>query len=119
IQLYAESTFTPNATEADAFTWAADHADIMTNSWGPDIAGTLLPDATRAAMDYCNTNGRGGKGTVIFFAAGNSNFDIDQNNNDSYSSYSGVVAVAASTNRDRKASYSSFGPSISVCAPSN
>jgi len=70
-------------------------------------------------MDYCATNGRGGKGTVIFFAAGNSNFNIDLNNNDSYSSYPGVVAVAASTNLDKKASYSSFGPSISICAPSN
>ena len=119
IQLYAESTFTPNATEADAFTWAADHADIMSNSWGPDNPGTALPDATRAAMDYCTTNGRGGKGTVVFFAAGNSNFNIDVNNNDSYSAYDGVVAVAASTNNGVKSSYSSFGPSISVTAPSD
>lgn len=119
IQLYAESTFTPNSTEADAFTWAADHADVMSNSWGPDNAGTLLPDATRNAMDYCATNGRGGKGTVIFFAAGNSNFDINQNNNDTYSSYSGVIAVAASNNLGNKSGYSSFGPSVSVNAPSN
>ncbi len=119
IQLYAESTFTPNSTEADAFTWAADHADVMSNSWGPDNPGTLLPDVTRAAMDYCGTNGRGGKGTVIFFAAGNSNFNIDQNNNDTYSAYPGVVAVSATTNSDTKSSYSSFGQSIAVAAPSS
>ena len=52
IQLYAESTFTPNATEADAFTWAADHgADVMSNSWGPDNADTPLPDATLDSGD--------------------------------------------------------------------
>jgi hypothetical protein len=119
IQLYAESTFTPNATEAAAFTWAADHADVMSNSWGPDNTGTLLPDATRTAMDYCATNGRGGKGTVIFFAAGNSNINNDTANNNTYASYSGVISVAASTNQDVKASYSSFGPSTSIAAPSN
>lgn len=119
IQLYAESTFTPNATEAAAFTWAADHADVMSNSWGPDNTGTLLPDATRTAMDYCATNGRGGKGTVIFFAAGNSNINNDVSNNNTYGAYSGVISVAATTDSDVKASYSSFGPSTSIAAPSN
>jgi subtilisin family serine protease len=123
IQLYAESTFTPNATEADAFTWAADHADIMSNSWGPDNAFTPLPDVTRDAIDYATTNGRGGKGTAVFFAAGNDNADINSTSNgipyDSYSAYSGVIAVAASTNFDTKASYSSFGASISIAAPSS
>jgi subtilisin family serine protease len=117
IQLYAESTFTPNSTEADAFTWAADNgADVMSNSWGPDNAGTPLPDATRAAIDHATTNGRGGKGMVIFFAAGNDGFNTTNNN---YCSYSGVVAVAASTNFDVRASYSNFGPAISVAACSN
>ena len=119
IQLYAESTFTPNATEAAAFTWAADHADVMSNSWGPDNTGTALPDATRTAMDYCATNGRGGKGTVIFFAAGNSNINNDTNSNNTYASYSGVVSVAATTNSDVKSGYSSFGPSTSIAAPSS
>ena len=117
IQLYAESTFTPNSTEADAFTWAADNgADVMSNSWGPDNAGTPLPDATRAAIDHATTNGRGGKGMVIFFAAGNDGFNTTNNN---YCNYSGVVAVAASTNFDVRASYSNFGAAISVAAPSN
>jgi subtilisin family serine protease len=53
---------------------------------------------------------------VILFAAGNSNFDVSRN---SYASYSGCIAVAASTNRDLKASYSNFGLGISICAPSN
>jgi subtilisin family serine protease len=117
IQLYAESTFTPNSTEADAFTWAADHgADVMSNSWGPDFADTPLPDATRAAIDYATTTGREGKGVVIFFAAGNESMDIIHDN---YSNYEGVIAVAASTNKDKRAAYSNFGERISVCAPSS
>ncbi len=116
IQLYAESTFTPNATEADAFTWAADHADIMSNSWGPDNDDTPLPDATRAAIDYATTTGRGGKGTVIFFAAGNS---ADDTVHDNYVSYPSVVCVAASTNLDVRAGYSRFGDALSVSAPSS
>jgi subtilisin family serine protease len=117
IQLYAESTFTPNSTEADAFTWAADHgAAVMSNSWGPDNDDTPLPDATREAIDYATTTGRGGLGTVIFFAAGNSN---DDTVHDNYISYSKVVAVAASTNFDMRAGYSRFGRAISIAAPSN
>jgi subtilisin family serine protease len=117
IQLYAESTFTPNSTEADAFTWAADHgAAVMSNSWGPDNDDPPLPDATRAAIDYATTTGRGGLGMVIFFAAGNSN---DDTVHDNYVSYPGVVAVAASTNFDMRAGYSRFGQAISIAAPSN
>jgi subtilisin family serine protease len=117
IQLYAESTFTPNRTEADAFTWAADHgAAVMSNSWGPDNDDTPLPDATRAAIDYATSTGRGGKGTVIFFAAGNSNDDTDRDN---YVSYSKVIAVAATTNFDTRAAYSRFGRAVSISAPSS
>ncbi len=88
----------------------------MSNSWGPDNDDTPLPDATRAAIDYATTHGRGGKGTVIFFAAGNS---ADDTVHDNYVSYSGVVAVAASNNFDERSSYSRFGAAIAVSAPSN
>jgi hypothetical protein len=117
IQLYAESTFTPNSTEADAFLWAADHgAAVMSNSWGPDNADTPLPDATRAAIDHATTAGRGGKGVAIFFAAGNSNSDTSH---DSYISYPGVISIAASNNVDTRAGYSCFGAAVAVAAPSS
>src|SRR5206468_11997886 len=74
------------------------------------------PDATREAIDYATTHGRGGKGTVIFFAAGNSN---DDTVHDNYVSYPGVTAVAASTNFDTRSSYSRFGAAVAVAAPSS
>jgi len=117
IQLYAESTFTPNSTEADAFTWAADNgASVMSNSWGPDNDNTPLPDATRAAMEHATTNGRNGKGMVILFAAGNSNDDTDLDN---YVSSEFVIGVSASTNFDVRAGYSRFGRAVSIAAPSS
>ena len=84
--------------EADAFEWAADHgADVISCSWGPADGALVrprrsrcttsvvpLPDRTRLAIDYAITKGRGGKGCVVLFAAGNGNESVD---NDGYASY--------------------------------
>lgn len=106
--------------EAEAFIFAADNgADVISNSWGPpDGTGNVdpLPDVLRAAIDYAADNGRGGKGCVIFFAAGNGNESVD---NDGYASYEKVIAVGASTDYDERASYSDYGASLDIMAPSS
>ncbi len=106
--------------EGDSFRWAADHgAAIISCSWGPeDGTGQAfpLPDVTKAGIDYAVANGRGGKGCVIFWAAGNGNESADL---DGYASYSKVICVAASTNQDKHAYYSDYGASVDICAPSN
>lgn len=114
--------------EANAFVWAADKgADVISCSWGPTDGEwwnpgdavhnrlTMLPDSTRLAMDYALTKGRGGKGCVILFAAGNGNEDTK---NDGYASYPGVIAVAACNDTGRRSVYSDFGESVWVCFPS-
>ena len=115
--------------EADAFVWAADHgADVISCSWGP-IDGdpeldddplhdqvTPLPDSTRLAIDYAATQGRGGKGCVILFAAGNGNESVD---NDGYASYERVIAVAASNDSGKRSLYSDFGAAVWCAFPSN
>jgi subtilisin family serine protease len=115
--------------EADAFAWAADHgADVISCSWGP-VDGTWwnpddpqhdqvvpLPDATRLAIDYAIETGRGGRGCVITWAAGNGNESVD---NDGYASYEKVIAVAACNDTSHKAPYSDFGDAIWCCFPSN
>jgi hypothetical protein len=71
------------AKEADAFAWAvAKGADVISCSWGPEDGVwwdpsdplhrevTPLPDSTRLAIRHAVTNGRGGEGCVIFWAAG-------------------------------------------------
>jgi hypothetical protein len=114
--------------EADAFFWAAENgADVISCSWGPPCGAWFdpddplhttefpLPDSTRLAIDYAVTNGRGGLGCVVFFAAGNGNESVD---NDGYSSYEKVLAVAASNDRNRRSVYSDFGDAVFCAFPS-
>ncbi len=102
--------------EVDAFTYACQSgASVINNSWGP-IFPTPLPAATQAAIDDCVANGRGGLGTMIFFAAGNSGSD---NSGNGYVTYPKTISVTACTDQAVLASYSSFGWSTDVCAPSN
>ncbi len=115
--------------EAEAFKWAADNgADIISCSWGP-VDGKWwdpndprhnqvvpLPASTKLAIDHIVANGRGGKGCVVLFAAGNGNEPVD---NDGYASYSKVIAVAACNDRGKRSVYSDFGASVWCAFPSS
>lgn len=115
--------------EAEAFQWAADRgADVISCSWGPadgdwsDPDDPLhrqnvpLPASTRLAIDYATTRGRGGKGCVVLFAAGNGNESVA---NDGYASHPGVIAVAACNDRGKRSVYSDFGAAVWCSFPSN
>lgn len=115
--------------EADAFKWAADHgADVISCSWGPPDGKwwnlndprhkqeVLLPASTRLALDYVTTQGRGGKGCVVLFAAGNGNESVD---NDGYASGDKVIAVAACNDRGKRSVYSDFGKAVWCAFPSS
>lgn len=114
---------------AEAFQWAADHgADVISCSWGPPDGRWWDPndplhqrevpiaDNIRLAIDYAVTRGRGGKGCVVFFAAGNGNESVD---NDGYASYTNVLAVAACNDRGRRSGYSDFGKAVFCAFPSS
>jgi len=114
--------------EANAFVWAAEKgADVVSCSWGPTDGewwnpmdpvhnrATPLPDSTRLAMEYVLSKGRKGKGCVILFAAGNGNEDTA---NDGYSSFPGVIGVAACNDTGKRCVYSDYGKSVWVCFPS-
>ena len=114
---------------ADAFVWAADRgADVISNSWGPPDGPWFrpndplharsfpLPDNIRLAIDHAANNGRGGKGCVILFAAGNGNESVDL---DGYASYEKVLAVAACNDRGKRSVYSDFGNAVFCSFPSN
>jgi subtilisin family serine protease len=115
--------------EADAFAWAADNgADVVSCSWGPmdgdwwdafdpaHRAFVPLPDNTRLAIEHALKNGRGGKGCVICWAAGNGNESVD---NDGYASHPGVIAVAACNDRGRRSAYSDTGQALWCAFPSD
>ena len=116
---FLSELFGPTPTvqdEADAFNFACQNgAAVLNNSWGPAGAASL-PASTKAAIDNCNQFGRNGLGSVIFFAAGNSG---SNNSNNGYASYPGVLGVTAVNDQGVLSSYSSFGPTVDVSAPSN
>jgi hypothetical protein len=114
--------------EANAFRWAADHgADVISCSWGPADGFWFkpndprhqrvvkLPPSTQLAIDYAANQGRGGKGCVILFAAGNGNESVD---NDGYASYERVIAVAACNDQGKRSVYSDFGKAVWCAFPS-
>ncbi len=116
-------------SEAKAFQWAADHgAHVISCSWGPEdgawwnpndplhFSQSRLPDSARAAIEYAIKNGRGGKGCVITWAAGNGNEDVKF---DEYASFPKVIAVAACNDRGRRSVYSDFGKAVWCCFPSS
>ena len=89
---------------AKAIVYAADNgADVLNNSWGSPSASSVIDDAVAYATSL---------GAVTVFAAGNQN-----------SRYLGpaanpnAIAVAASAPGDARATFSNWGPEISVAAP--
>ena len=114
--------------EADAIAWAAQHgADVISCSWGPADGDWKkpkdpnhreihrLPDATRFAIDYALSEGRGGKGCVICWAAGNGNESVD---NDHYAAHPGVVTVAACNVDGKRSGNSDKGKALWCAFPS-
>jgi subtilisin family serine protease len=90
-------------------------ADIISCSWGTINAhyrpGRFHERAIRRAI----TEGRGGRGCVVIFAAGNEGrYGINL-----YARLPGVIGVGASTSNDTHAPYSNRGPGLSVVAPSD
>lgn len=104
--------------EARMFEWAVDAgADVLGCAWGP-AAGTPcpLPTATRLAIRYCLQHGRGGKGTPIFWAAGNGAEALD---GDGYAANPDVMAIGACSERGLATPYGNYGAGLFACAPSS
>jgi subtilisin family serine protease len=83
-------------------------ADVLSNSWGYSSSDSNLVPAVRQAIIRAKTLGRGGKGCVIAFSAGNTANRISGNNGTITfpSSMSEVITVGASTRNDEVANYS-------------
>ena len=114
--------------EADAMTRNAAAVSISSNSWGA-ADGTGLLDASSSlwttAINTGLTNGRGGKGSVYMWAAGNGAAKqctstwvcSDNSNYDGRANYRGVMAVAAVDDKGKQSSYSESGANLWISAP--
>lgn len=100
----------------------ANGAAVISCSWAARAANYPLPERIGDEIARCARKGRGGRGCIIVFAAGNERHDInaaDGSTLNGLAVHPDVVAVAASTSRDEQAHYSNFGKAIAVCAPSS
>lgn len=120
LRLIAAST--TDAEEAAAAAWSNGVIQIKSNSWGPNDDGLTLegPGAlTQAAFSNACATGRGGRGTLFFWAGGNG---LDANDNANYDGYANspyTIAVAALTDGGQQAWYSEPGACLVVTAPSS
>ncbi|HEX6169170.1 MAG TPA: S8 family serine peptidase [Chitinophagaceae bacterium] len=115
-------------------------ADVISCSFAPEFGTTALSAALENLIEeITKSGGRRGKGCVICFAAGNGNLPLDKVVTNPkffvnmrpeqklgtfkiinpYASHKEVIAVAASTTKNKKAVYSNWGKEIWVCAPSD
>lgn len=97
-------------------------ASVVSCSWGAAAKKFVLSKRVTSAIQACASEGRGGLGCPIVFAAGNENRDINDpetNSINGFAIHPGVIAVAASNSRDERSSYSNYGEKIAVCAPSS
>ncbi|NJN86483.1 MAG: S8 family serine peptidase [Leptolyngbyaceae cyanobacterium SL_7_1] len=118
------------------FNWMIQRgAAVASCSWGPSAIYFPLSLRQRAVLTRAATEGRGGKGCVIVFAAGNSNRPVSGTVNErgwsqnvvsgstnwlnGFAVHPDVIAVSACTSLNRKSAYSNWGRNISVAAPSN
>ena len=113
-----------DADFAGAFAWAGGTTpvslDISSNSWGPRSGLMFGPDILAAnAIQSSATTGRGGKGVVFLFAAGNGRENQDDVNMNGYANSRHIIAVGAITNAGLQSYYSNNGSSLLISAPSN
>ena len=99
-------------------------ADVISCSWGVNAEFFTLSSRMHRAIRKAATQGRGGKGCVILFAAGNEDSPVDGFKNgvrvrSGFAIHPDVMAIAASTSHDVRSHYSNFGEEIWVAAPSS
>ncbi|MFO0606096.1 MAG: S8 family serine peptidase [Polyangiales bacterium] len=104
----------PISADVAAMNFALDvGASVVSNSWGFSEA-IPVPGAFAAAMEELFDNGRGGRGTLVVFAAGNDNREVTE---DELFGVRGVVTVGALNNFDEVAQFSNYGAPLDLTAP--
>src|SRR5262245_57179284 len=113
---------TTDNQEASALTFANQNIDIYNSSWGPADNGFTLQGPGPQTLIGLNTGataGRGGKGNIYTWAAGNGLESEDNVNYDGYANSRYVIAVGAIDDNGVQASYSEPGAPMLVTAYSS
>jgi hypothetical protein len=103
-----------SAQEVEAFQFALDAgAAVVSNSWGYTRA-IPAPAPVAAAIDELVRNGRGGRGALVLFAAGNDSRELLD---DELTGLPGVLTIGAVNNFDEVTQFTNYGRSVAVVAP--
>jgi MYXO-CTERM domain-containing protein len=104
----------PISADVMAFAFMYQRGDaVASNSWGFREA-VAVPGTLAEAIRVLATEGRGGLGAVVVFAAGNDSSEIGP---DELQAVEGVLTVGATTNFDEAAPFSNYGESVAITAP--
>lgn len=106
--------------EAGALAHGLGVVDISNNPWGPADDGQTLEmpgPLAEAALEAGVREGRGGRGVVYVWSAGNGGEEDDNANGDGYANAVQVIAVGALTDDGQRAPYSEPGACVMVTAP--
>jgi thermitase len=105
--------YAADPTRSDPQASAADGADVIACSLGPNGADWDLTSVLDLAIRFTANQGRGGQGTPIFWAVSNGFAPVAR---DEVCSHPDVIGVGRSDRRDR-ADGSAFGPELDFLAP--
>jgi subtilisin family serine protease len=118
VNYFSVNIFAPNTTNsdvADGITWAVNQgADILSNSWGWGSC-TYTDASVSSAFASAASNGRNGKGCLIFVASGNDFFSCVG----FPANLSTVWAVGGMSGDADRSNFSNYGPALDICAPSD
>ncbi|MBA4388851.1 MAG: hypothetical protein C0404_12785, partial [Verrucomicrobia bacterium] len=105
-------TMAPDTDYAEAFYYATNFASVISCSWYRPIQSSVLTESINEAWNH----GRGGKGCLVFFAAGN--FGNTPSPGVTYpATLPTTLAVGGTDEADLLVYYSCFGPELDFTAP--
>lgn len=110
--------FTSDSQNAEALAHRVDVIQIKNNSWGYGGSLYKTEPLLEAALKNSSENGRGGKGTIFAFAAGNDGDDQDSANYSELTSSIYTLTVGATGSKNKRAVYSEPGANVVISAPS-
>jgi hypothetical protein len=109
VKIFGADNLAPNDRVADAIRYASLHAQVISCSWSSPIN----PDLQSAINDVAQ-DGRGGKGCLVFCAAGNQGL----NQVAFPARHPLALGVGASNDQGTRSLYSNFGEGLAFVAPS-
>ncbi|MEC7986247.1 MAG: S8 family serine peptidase, partial [Myxococcota bacterium] len=105
----------PLSADIAAFQHAFDQGvDVINNSWGYNVS-MPVPTPLADVIQRVASEGRNGKGTVIVFAAGNEDREIQP---DELCAMEEVLCISAIDSYERPTQYTNYGSGIDLTAPS-